>query len=223
MKKSYPTIVYIFRAYFNSIALLNKDLAAKQLIKLAFVEPLLNRSYKVIAFDAPAHGSSEGKRSNLLYFKKTARQIVERTGIPDLAIGHSLGANAIIMLAKEDHLQIPKVILISPLNRLMSVFEDFQELLSLQKALFNHFVKQFEAIAGYSFNDFYFHDYGKESPLNQVLLLHDEGDQITDFMHSKEMNELWPQTQLEPISGSGHYRILWQEQTLETVKEFIDQ
>lgn len=281
MKKTYPTIVYVFRAYFNSIALLNKDFAAKQLVKLfstprkrvvrkretdilegskqsfimvdgekvatyewgsgnktailfhgwesnagsigAFVEPLLNRSYKVIAFDAPAHGGSEGKRSNLLYFKKTARQIVEQIGIPDLAIGHSLGANAIIMLAKEDYLQIPKVILISPLNRLMSVFEDFQQLLSLRKELFNRFVEQFEALAGYSFNNFYFHDYGKESPLKQVLLLHDVGDQITDFKHSKDMNEAWPQAQLEPISGSGHYRILWEGQTLKKVSEFMDQ
>ena len=280
MKKSYPTIVYIFRVYFNSIALLNKDLAAKQLLKLfstprkrvvreretaildeskqsfirvdgekvatyewgsgskiailfhgwesnagsvgAFIEPLLNRSYRVIAFDAPAHGSSEGKRSNLLYFKKAAKQIVEQIGIPDIAIGHSLGANAIILLAKEDHLKIPKVILISPLNRLMNVFEDFQQLLSLPKSIFDRFIQQFEELAGYSFEDFYFHEFGKEGPLREVLLLHDVEDQITDFEHSREMNEHWTQTQLKPISESGHYRILWDEKTLEFAQEFID-
>ena len=281
MKKSYPTIVYFFRAYFNSIALLNKNYAAKQLVKLfstprkrvvrkretdildqakqsffevngervatyewgsgsktailfhgwesnagsigAFVEPLLDRSYKVVAFDAPAHGNSEGKRSNLLYFKKTARLIVEQIGVPDIAIGHSLGANAIIMLAREDNIKIPKVVLISPLNRLMSVFEEFQQILSLPKGVFKRFIQKFEEQADYSFNDFYFQSIGKESPLTQVLLLHDIADQITDFNHSKEMNEAWPETQLKPISGSGHYRILWQDKTLETVQEFIDQ
>ena len=281
MKKPYPAIVYVFRAYFNSIAFLNKNLAAQQLLKLfstprkrvvrkretaildeakqsfilvdgkkvttyewgsgskiailfhgwesnagsvgAFVEPLKNRSYKVIAFDAPAHGSSGGKRSNLLYFKKAAKQIVEQIGIPDIAIGHSLGANAIIMLAKEDHLEIPKVVLISPLNRLMNVFEDFQQLLRLPKGIFNRWIKQLEQLAGYSFDEFYFHQFGKEAPLDEVLLLHDVEDQITDFKHSKKMNEVWSQTQLKPITGSGHYRILWDEETLKSVKEFIDQ
>ena len=281
MKKSFPLIVYVLRVYFNSVALLNKNFAAKQLVKLfstprkrvirkretdildqanqsflkvedekvafyewgsgsktailfhgwesnagsigAFVEPLLIRSYKVIAFDAPAHGSSEGKRSNLLYFKKTARLIVEQIGVPDIAIGHSLGANAILMLANEDNLKIPKVILISPLNRLMSVFEEFQEILSLPKGVFKRFIQQFEKQAGYSFNNFYFQSIGKASPLNKVLILHDVADQITDFNHSKEMNEAWPETKLIPVNGSGHYRILWEEKTLQSVKEFIDQ
>jgi pimeloyl-ACP methyl ester carboxylesterase len=187
----------------------------------AFVEPLLAEGYKVIAFDAPAHGNSQGKKANLVYFKRAAKALFQKYGTPELAVGHSLGANSIIMTAFEDALEIPKVVLISPLNRLMSVFEEMQEQFSIPDRLFDLFIDKFGRNSGYEFRDFYFHKFGERGPLESVILLHDKNDRITSFSHAEEMKEGWPSLYLKGIEGSGHYKILWSEETLQSAMNFI--
>ena len=175
----------------------------------AFVDPLLEKGYRIIAFDAPAHGGSKGKYSNLVYFKKTANEMMHKYGIPNVAIGHSLGACAIIMCAYEDNLHFERTILLAPLNRLMSVFEEYQNILKIPEKLFQSFLSHFEDFAGYSFQSFYFHNYGKQTTLNKVLLFHDEEDKITNFSHALNFEQNWDAIQLEPIRETGHYRVLW--------------
>ena len=188
----------------------------------AFVNPLLEKGFRVLAFDAPAHGKSGGKRANLIYFKKTAEKLLDQYGLPEIVIGHSLGANTIIVSAYEQQIAFNKVILISPLNRLMSVFEEMRALLWIPNSLFRRFVDSFGEWAGYPFWDFYFHDFAKKSPLKEVLILHDINDRVTSFSHAKEMKEKWQVPTLKGIEGSGHYKILWDSKVLGYVLDFID-
>ena len=185
----------------------------------AFVKPLMQLGYKVVAFDAPAHGGSGGKRANLVYFKRAAKFILEKYPHPDLVVGHSLGANSIIMTSYEEKLKFEKVILVAPLNRLMSVFEDMKELLKIPESLFKRFIDNFEKWAGYSFRDFYFHDYGDKSKIENVLIFHDRNDRITKYSHAEAFEENWKEVELYTINNTGHYKILWDS---EMIKKSID-
>jgi len=175
----------------------------------AFVDPLIKKGYRVVAFDAPAHGGSKGKYSNLVYFKKAAKEMIHTYGVPNVAVGHSLGACAIIMCAYEENLQFNKTILVAPLDRLMSVFEEYQQILKIPKKLFDPFLDQFEEFTGYSFRSFFFHAYGNQTKLEEVLLFHDEGDKVTSFSHATDFERNWEAVNLEAIRDTGHYRILW--------------
>ena len=277
MAQKIPTLVKVFRVYFNSLGLLYPKHSAKQLINIfsrprakvlrkreldvldtakksflkfdkeeinvyewgegnktamlfhgwesnagslgAFVTPLIEQGYHVIAFDAPAHGGSKGKYSNLVYFKKAAKQMMLNYGQPEVVVGHSLGACAIIMCAYEERMIFEKTILIAPLNRLMSVFEEYQQILTVPPKLFSRFLKRFEDFTGYSFESFYFHEYGQQTALKEVLLFHDVADQITKFEHAEDFEKNWEAVRLESIEDTGHYRILWEE---EMVKKSID-
>ncbi len=187
----------------------------------AFVKPLLGKGYRVFSFDAPAHGNSSGKRANLIYFKNTAKELIKMKGKPDLVIGHSLGANTIILVSYEEQIKFEKVVLISPLNKLMTVFEEIQDLLKIPKSLFNAFVKNFGKLASYELKDFYFAKFGNLSPLDDVLILHDLDDKVTDFTHAETLNKAWPASSLSAIKGSGHYRILWDHESLKAITEFL--
>ena len=177
----------------------------------AFIDPLIEKGYRVVAFDAPAHGGSKGKYSNLVYFKKAAKEMIHTYGVPSVAVGHSLGACAIIMCAYEENLHFNKTILVAPLDRLMSVFEEYQQILKIPKKLFHPFLDQFEKFTGYSFRSFFFHAYGNQTKLDKVLLFHDEGDKVTSFSHAIDLERNWEAVQLEVIRDTGHYRILWDE------------
>lgn len=187
----------------------------------AFVEPLVRMGYKVVAYDAPAHGGSEGKLANLVYFKSSAKAVIKEKGIPEVVIGHSLGADSIIMTAFEEDIKFEKVILIAPLNRLMSVFEQMQELLKIPEKLFVPFIEYFEKLTTYPFKNFYFHNYGRKTALENVLLFHDKNDRITNFSHAKDFKNNWPAVHLETIEGSGHYKILWDDKVLNESLNYI--
>ena len=49
---------------------------------------------QIIAFDAIANGSSEGELSNLMLYVKPLEGIIKQYGMPEVLIGHSLGAMA---------------------------------------------------------------------------------------------------------------------------------
>ncbi len=280
MAQKVPFMVKVFRAYFNSAALLFPKASAKHLMNLfskprarvlrtrevevlkkaqtsflkfdkeeikvykwgegekmamlfhgwesnagslgAFIDPLINQGYRIIAFDAPAHGGSKGKYSNLVYFKKAAKEMIQSHGVPNVAIGHSLGACAIIMCAYEGNLHFEKTILLAPLNRLMSVFEEYQQILRIPEKLYLSFLNHFEDFTGYSFRSFYFHSYGKQTRLNEVLIFHDEADKVTSFSHAKEFEQNWEAVRLETIRETGHYRVLWDQGMVEKSTDYIE-
>src|SRR4051794_838526 len=60
----------------------------------SFVQPLVRAGFTAVAFDAPAHGASGGKRASLLHFARALTRVAERMGPARGVIGHSMGAAA---------------------------------------------------------------------------------------------------------------------------------
>src|SRR3954466_15039885 len=60
----------------------------------AFVFSLLAAGYRVIGFDQPAHGLSEGRLTSLVDFADVLSAVVLRHGPVQAIVGHSLGAAA---------------------------------------------------------------------------------------------------------------------------------
>jgi pimeloyl-ACP methyl ester carboxylesterase len=57
---------------------------------------LLEKGFMVIAFDAPSHGKSTGKTTNLVEYIASIKAIIEELGPFEAAVGHSFGAMAIM-------------------------------------------------------------------------------------------------------------------------------
>ena len=93
----------------------------------ALIEALVAAGYRAIAFDAPAHGDSSGKRTNMLMASKTIAGIVEREAPISAVIGHSFGCG-IALLAIDRH-QIPsdKVILFSCFTDTLWISQQFRK------------------------------------------------------------------------------------------------
>ena len=56
-----------------------------------FVDPLLFAGYRVVAYDQPAHGESDGKTTNLLEIAPTMDLIAQQEGPFHAVIAHSFG------------------------------------------------------------------------------------------------------------------------------------
>ncbi|WP_231668320.1 alpha/beta hydrolase [Ralstonia solanacearum] len=64
-----------------------------------FVPALLARGYEVLAFDAPGHGDSDGKQTDMVAYTRLIAWMAERFGPLHAIIGHSFGAGNTIIRA----------------------------------------------------------------------------------------------------------------------------
>ena len=183
----------------------------------AFVKPITNMGYKVIAFDGPAHGKSTGKISSLIKFKEVFIELVHHYGLPKIAIGHSLGANTILLACAEQQLEIVGSYLFAPVNKVAKVFYDFKSMISIPNSLFNKLEIHLQSKTGYRLNELNFEEIAPKTRLKYNLVLHDLNDQITPVKHSKDIVKNWPNAQFQEIQGTGHYRILWNEKAVDSV------
>jgi pimeloyl-ACP methyl ester carboxylesterase len=186
----------------------------------AFVNPFVEQGFKVVSFDNPAHGSSEGTKANMLIFKELIHKIIEEFGMPEVTVGHSLGANVLILLSYQKNIEFKKTVLISPFNQMNSIFKGFQNIVKFPDSLYNEMISLAEERIDIQLRDLEFGDLGNKTSLNNILLMHDIGDKITPVSHSESMNEQWERLKFIPIEGSGHYKILWKKEVIQNALEF---
>src|SRR3954467_13906299 len=79
----------------------------------AFVFKLLASGYRVIGFDQPAHGISEGRLTSLVDFADVLATVAERHAPIEAVIAHSLGAAA-ASFALSRGLAVKSAVLIAP-------------------------------------------------------------------------------------------------------------
>jgi pimeloyl-ACP methyl ester carboxylesterase len=99
---------------------------------------------EIIAFDAPGNGSSEGELSSLLLFIEGVKAMIAHYGIPEVTIGHSLGATANIIALKQLEIHPKQFISIAPLINLGKNFEASMDAIDIAKVIQNSFFERFE-------------------------------------------------------------------------------
>ena len=119
-------------------------------------------------------------------------------------------------------LDISKVILISPFNQLRAIFLGFKDILKIPEPIYGIMLDKVSQRFNYNVREMEFGKVGHESPLEEILIMHDRDDKITPFSHSHTMAKRWKKAKLLPIEGSGHYKILWHQDTLNHSFDFID-
>ncbi|MFT3680619.1 MAG: alpha/beta fold hydrolase [Ferruginibacter sp.] len=186
-----------------------------------YIEPLIEKGYEVVAFDAPAHGSSTGKTVNALQYSNMITQAIRRHGPFDGYIAHSFGGLALALtLEKAKHDEDTKVVLIAPATETTSAIDGAFRMLGLKNDVVR---KEFDNIviekSGQHPGWFSVKRAMKNINAN-VLWFHDENDDTTpldDALKVKEKN--FPNIRFVITKGLGHRRIY----TDETVrKEIID-
>ena len=110
----------------------------------SFVPGLLEKGYRVVAFDAPAHGNSAGKRTNLVEFAGSIKAIINRIGGVHGIIAHSFGgASTVFALANLQQSREPlkRLVLVASPSRMLSAMEHFLKLIRAPKPVEKQFLQ----------------------------------------------------------------------------------
>jgi pimeloyl-ACP methyl ester carboxylesterase len=186
-----------------------------------FIKPLKAANFKVIGFDGPAHGNSQGKKTNILEFEETLKKIYEKFGVPVAIVAHSFGGVA-TLYATMNGLPLKKLINIASPTIGDEVIKTYLRAVNGSWETGKFFKSYMVKTYGKSFDEFsslYFIE-RLPHPID-LLLVHDENDKEVIIQHSEELAKRYPYAMLVRTKGLGHTRILKDDSVIRRCVTFI--
>ncbi len=188
-----------------------------------FAQPLIDKGYEVLAFDAPAHGASEGKVVNAMEYSHMIMRINELYGPVDGYIAHSFGGIS-LALALENLPTDPhhKVVMIAPATETSTAIDGAFKMLNLNNRVLR--TSMDDVIlekSGRPTEWFSIRRAIKKFP-GQILWIHDEDDDITPIADALKVKYDAPaNVQFIITKNLGHRRIYKDAHIVQQVVNFF--
>lgn len=188
-----------------------------------FVPALVKHGYRVMAFDGPAHGNSDGKSTNLIHFAGAILAAIRQAGNVRGIIAHSFGgASTVYALSHlEPTVELHKLVLVATPDSMKKVLEDTTKTLSLPKSVAKAFFKMVENRLKRTLNTADVSRAGDTIKVKETLLVHDLLDPVVPFATSENIYKHWQNTTLVVSEGYGHYRLMKNPDLIERVASFL--
>ena len=187
-----------------------------------FVDALLFAGYRVVAYDQPAHGESDGKTTNLLEIAPTMDLIAKQEGPFDAIIAHSFGT--LITSYALVHRNFPppaKLVYFGAFNRLLDSLPRFQLLAGLPDEIMNGLREMIYDNFGQDVLDAIVNEMLAPQIDIRALMFHDTADNVTPISDSRAIAKTWKYAQLIETSGLGHRGALQSKEIHEQVVRFL--
>ena len=187
-----------------------------------FVAPLLSAGYRVVAYDQPAHGESDGKMTNLIEIAPTMSLVMKREGEFDAVIAHSFGT--LITSYALVNLNFPppsKLIYFGAFNRLLESLPRFQVLANLPDEVMDGLTAAISENFGKNVLDAIVNETLVPQIHIPALMFHDTADNVTPVEDSRAIARVWKSAQFVETDGLGHRGALQSKEIHEQVIQFL--
>lgn len=186
-----------------------------------FVDPLMNAGFRVLAADAPGHGESTGRQSDLPQFRDALRVLLESEGPVHGIVAHSLGAGASLMLLADwQPKDLRSLVMFGVPRDIDYVMDSFAAVIGLEadakRALRSAFAQRFHVDPDH----FSAPRLAPRIPV-PALVVHDRDDEVAPFDHAEELLRSLPRGDLHITEGLGHSGALRDAGTIERVVSFL--
>jgi pimeloyl-ACP methyl ester carboxylesterase len=184
-----------------------------------FVRPLVHAGRRVVAFDAPAHGRSDGCQSSVVDMARAVMDVAAVVGDVDAVIAHSAGGAA-TTLALQAGLTAKRLLYVAPALRPGGFLQKLMRLLGIEVGLRNATRAFMERRVGRSFDALHA-DVATPQPATDLLVVHDENDRVVPITEGRALAERWTGARLVTTRGFGHSRLLHDPEVVEQGVEFV--
>jgi pimeloyl-ACP methyl ester carboxylesterase len=187
----------------------------------SFVEPLRAAGFSVIGIDAPAHGTSPGRFSDLPRFRDSLAEVLRAHEPIHAVIGHSLGGGAVLTVLAETADHHPKKICLFGVPSDMDyILESFAMMLGLKAPAVANLRARFRQKFGRPASAVSVNA-AAPSVRIPVLVVHDEDDSVAPIAQGAALAASIPGAQLWRTRGFGHSGALRDSATIQRVVEFL--
>jgi len=171
------------------------------------IEVLQNSGYRVVAFDAPAHGRSSGSHIDLMDYVDALMQVSRNVGPLHGIVAHSFGATA-TLLALEKGLTTEKAVFFSALNGLRGPLDYLAEKLQMSPGVLIKVKGHFETKFDRSIESLEAVHIVPRLTTPPLLVFHDRDDPVLPYHNALDLTGVWKNSQLVGTLGTSHHSIL---------------
>ncbi len=197
----------------------------RALVMGAFVQPLRDAGFDVVALDLPAHGESEGKILNLALGAKALQAVADIVGGFDAAITHSFGG-PVTLLAVEGGAPLAKpmpvqhLVLIAAPNSLGEITRSFGAIVGLNEGSQRAMEGEVLRIAGRPIGVFRCDTFAAKIGV-PTLVIHDEDDAELPIANAEAIVTAAPTAILMRTSKLGHRKIIFAPNVIKATVAFL--
>ncbi|MFT3771288.1 MAG: alpha/beta fold hydrolase [Minicystis sp.] len=205
----------------------------------ALVDPLVQRGFQVVTFDAPGHGASPGGSSGLPLFADALDAVVDAVRPPfDLVhavVAHSMGGAATTYAmsrfrrtpsihlereVREAELPVRRFVFVAPPVDARDFIRSASKMLEVGATTQDSVRRRVESRFGVPLEELHAPTAARElhAPL---LVIHDEDDREVPLACGRALAAAWPGARLEITQGLGHGRILWDAGVVRRIADFL--
>ena len=184
-----------------------------------FVEPLLAAGFRVVAFDAPAHGRSDGMRTNLVECAGAVLQVAGMVGPIHGIIAHSFGSPTAAMAVRHG-LEIDRLVFIGAPVSIAKLWSKIAHFIGLPAHVSQRAMGQIESRLGISMEE------GETDRVvadldMPLLVFHDEEDRDVPWEDGASIARAAKDANLVRTSGLGHRRIIRDPAVIRQAVDFM--
>lgn len=171
-----------------------------------FAAPLVAAGYRVVAFDAPAHGAAAGRRSSLPEMRLAVQEVAAQLGPLAGVVAHSNGAAA-VLVALSRGMQAQRLAFLAPMPDVEGFLQRLAAQLGFSQRVAKATQQRIEARYGLPFSAL--KAVNLLPQLSQTaLILQDQDDPIVPLAEIEDLAQHWPGARLQVTRGLGHNRLL---------------
>jgi pimeloyl-ACP methyl ester carboxylesterase len=172
----------------------------------AIAAALTASGFRVVVFDAPAHGASMGSQASLPQFARALQSVASAVGPVHSLVGHSLGGAA-VSLAIRQGLAARRVVLLAPPADVVIFSHAFANHLRIPSRARTIMRQNLETRLRFRFEELHIPTLARDMTA-PALIIHDRGDTDVPFAHGEEIASAWPGAQLVATTGLGHRALM---------------
>jgi len=184
------------------------------------IRVLLAQGYRVVAYDAPAHGASQGRSLNLLQNAEGLGQALAQLGPVYAVIGHSFGGASALWWLGEQPSGVQKAVILAAPENAGLVVRIFADAVGLQPQAIEAFRAAFRRRMG-SIPEYFSLAERIQNLSIPGLVIHDHQDQVVSFAGGRRIAAAWETSSFLPTTGLGHSGVLEDEGVLKAIVDFL--
>ncbi|WP_420176878.1 alpha/beta fold hydrolase [Luteococcus sp. OSA5] len=195
----------------------------------AHIGTLLERGYRVVAFDAPSHGHSthgaEGfGMASVEEMADAVNAVLDEMGEPALVLAHGRGAMAVLR-ARRARRMPGAFVLFAPEVSIEPALHWFAKVTGMGPRTRELFLQRAQRRLGSDLAEF---DLRRDVQrmaqagwIPPMLVVHDEDDPHNPLEQSRELHESWHGSELMVTANQGHRKVIWHDAVVERVAAFV--
>jgi len=182
---------------------------------------LREAGYNIYAFDAPSHGFSSKGETSLFEFTELVGELIKKYKARKL-ISHSFGgvATTYALYTNQD-IEIDKYALITTPDKFVERIDDVAIQYGINQKVIQRLKIKIEEKYQIKVNELNVSNFVKKINVRESMIIHDKKDKVIPIERSKNVHNNWKESTFIEVVGTGHFRILRDENVLNEVLEFI--